>query len=154
MVRRGSHDRILRGWRAHLHDRYLNNGLGDVGVWSMRIQHAGLGRCVRGLPGLALGPTMQRRLPKFLQAPFGREERAALWISYAIDDHHLARHCEYLLARSERLEMWRESFYTPQVLTACTAAGLKVINMPERLRSALASGKTVGQHRHHYQLPY
>jgi hypothetical protein len=154
MVRRGSHDRILRGWRAHLSDRYLNNGLGDVGVWSMRIQHAGLGRCVRGVPGVALGPMLQRRLPQALQAPFTKEERAALWISYGAEDEHLARHCEYLLTRSERLEMWQHAHYEPATLTACAYAGLKVIDMPERLRAALAAGRPVGQHRHHYQMPY
>jgi hypothetical protein len=120
----------------------------------MRIQHAGLGKCVRGLPGVALGPAMQRKLPRLLQAPFGKEERAALWISYGGDDHHLARHCEYLLTRSERLEMWRHAVYRPEVLQACAQAGLKVINMPERLRAALAAGKPVGQHRHHYQMAY
>ena len=154
IVRRGSHDRILRGWRAHLADRYLNNGLGDVGVWSMRIQHAGLGRCVRGLPGLALGPTLQRRLPEILQAPYTREERAALWISYGVDDAHLARHCEYLLTRSERLEMWQHARYEPSALEACRRAGLKVIDMPERLRRAMAAGRPVGQHRHHHQMAY
>jgi len=154
MVRRTSHNRILRGWKAHLYDRYLNNGLGDVGVWSMRIQHAGLGRCVRGVPALAVGPTFQRRLPKFMQAPFGKEERAALWISYGAMGEHLERHCAYLLGRSERLEMWQHAYYDAEALMACRAAGLKVIDMPERMRAAVRQGNPVGQHRHHYQLPY
>ncbi len=154
IVRKESHNRILRGTSAHLHDRYLNNGLGDVGVWSMRIQHAGLGRCVRGLPGLALGPYLQGKLPEFLQAPFPPEERTGFWISYALDDQHLERHCEYLLNRSERLGMWSDAHYTPEVLENCRRAGLKVIDMPARLRAAQAAGQPVGQHHHHYQMAY
>jgi len=154
IVRRTSHNRILRGWSAHLQDRYLNSGPGDVGVWSMRIQHAGLGCCVRGFPGLAVGPAWQRRLPKFLQAPFGKEERAALWISYGAQGPHLLRHCDYLLGRSERLQMWQHAHYRPEVLEACASAGLQIINMPERMRGALAAGKPVGQHRRHYQMAY
>lgn len=154
MVRRGSHNRILRGWKAHFFDRYIDSGIGDVGVWSMRIQHAGLGRCVRGLPMLAVGPAFQRKLPQFVQAPFGKEERAALWISYGAMGEHLDRHCEYLLTRSERLEMWQRAHYDAEVLDACAAAGLKVIDMPERLRAALVAGRPVGQHRHHHQMPY
>lgn len=154
IVRRTSHDRILTGWKAHFFDRYLNNGLGDVDVWSMRIQHAGLGRCLRWLPGIALGPTLQRLLPEVIQAPFGEGERAALWISYGVDDAHLARHCDYLMTRTERVEMWQHAHYEPAVLEACGAKGLKVIDMPTRVRTALERGAPVGQHRHHYQMPY
>jgi hypothetical protein len=152
IVRRTSHNRILRGWAAHLCDRYLNTGPGDVGVWSMRIQHAGLGRCVRAMPWLPLGPHWQKTLPEFLQAPFGREERVGFWLSYALDDHHLDRHCTYLLGRSERLDMWRHAHYAPETLDACRAAGLKVIDMPSRMRAALAQGEAVGTHQRHYQL--
>jgi hypothetical protein len=139
IVRRDSHNRILRGWKAHLHDRYFNTGLG---------------RCVHGFPQLALGPYLQKKLPEFLQAPFPKKERTGFWISYALDDHHLERHCEYLLNRSERLAMWKHAHYSQEVLEQCSAVGLKVINMPGRLRTALASGEPVGQHQHHYQLPY
>jgi hypothetical protein len=154
IVRRDSHNRVLRGWKAHLHDRYLNTGIGDAGVWSMRIQHAGLGRCIRGFPGLPLGPYLQKRLPEFMQAPFPPVERTGFWISYALDDQHLERHCEYLLNRSERLAMWSEARYSPEVIASCNAAGLKVIDMPARMRAAMAAGKPVGQHKHHYQLPF
>lgn len=154
IVRRESHNRILRGWKSHLYDRYLNTGIGDVGVWSMRIQHAGLGRCIRGLPRLALGPYLQRRLPEFLQAPFPKQERTGFWISYAINDSHLERHCRYLLTRSERFDMWEHAHYSPEVLAMCEAAGLGVVDMPSRMRDALQSGETVGQNRHHRQLAY
>lgn len=154
IVRRESHNRILRGLSANLYDRYLNNGIGDVGVWSMRIQHAGLGRCIRGLPAIALGPYLQAKLPEFLQAPFPKVERTGFWLSYALNDHHLDRHCQYLLTRSERLGMWSKSYYSDETLQNCEAKGLKVINMPERLRAAQAVGDTVGQHKHHYQMAY
>ena len=154
IVRRDSHNQVLRGWNAHLHDRYLNTGIGDAGVWSMRIQHAGLGRCIRGFPSLPLGPYLQNKLPEFMQAPFPPVERTGFWISYALDDQHLERHCEYLLNRSERLAMWAEALYSPEVIAHCNAAGLKVIDMPARIREAMAAGQTVGQHKHHYQLPY
>lgn len=152
ILRRTSHDRLLKGWAAHAADRYLNNGLGDVGVWSMRIQHAGLGRCIRGLPFLGVGPHWQKVLPEFMQAPFSREDRAGFWISYGRDGDHLDRHCEYLLGRTERLKMWKNSHYAPTTLDACMAAGLKVIDMPGRMREALNSGRQVGHHQHHYQM--
>jgi len=154
IVRRTSHNQILRGLKAHLYDRYLNTNVGDVGVWSMRIQHAGLGRCVRGMPWIGLGPYWQRTLPEFMQAPFGSEERAGFWISYALDDAHLQRHCEYLLGRTERLSMWRDSYYSDETLEACAAAGLKVVNMPERMRALLASGNAPQMHDSHYQLAH
>jgi hypothetical protein len=154
IVRRTSHDQILKGLSAHRYDRYLNTGIGDVGVWSMRIQHAGLGRCIRYMPGLALGPYLQRKLPEFLQAPFPREERTGFWISYAHPDHHLERHCQYLLTRSERLEMWQHAYYTEDTLKQCQRAGLEVVDMPTRMREALASGEQVGQHKHHHAMAH
>jgi hypothetical protein len=152
IVRKTSHDRLLRGWKAHLYDHYLNTRPGDVAVWSMRIQHAGLGRCIRGMPWLPLGVYWQQVLPKAIQAPFGTEERAGFWISYALDDHHLRRHCEYLIGRRERLEMWRDAHYPAEALEACAQAGLKVIDMPARVRARLAEGEEVGMHNRHYQL--
>jgi hypothetical protein len=152
IVRRTSHDRILRGWRAHLSDRYLNTGPGDVAVWSMRIQHAGLGRCIRGMPWLPLGPYWQQRLPRSLQAPYGKEERAGFWVSYAIEDDHLRRHCDYLLGRSERLKMWKDSHYSPETREGCARAGLKIIDMPSRMRELIAENVQVGQHARHYQV--
>jgi hypothetical protein len=154
IVRRTSHDQILRGLKAHLYDRYLNTGLGDVAVWSMRIQHAGLGRCIRGMPWLPLGVYWQRVLPKAIQAPFGTEERAGFWISYALDNHHLQRHCEYLVGRKERLEMWRDAYYAPETLEACARVGLKVIDCPAELRRRMQAGVAVGQHHKHYQMAY
>ena len=154
IVRRDSHNRVLRGWKAHLHDRYLNTGIGEVGVWSMRIQHAGLGRCIRGFPGLPLGPYLQKKLPEFMQAPFPKLERTGFWISYGLDDAHLSRHCDYLMGRSERLEMWTHARYSQEILDHCTAAGLKVIDMPARMRQAIAAGDTPGKHKHHYQMPF
>lgn len=154
IVRKTSHNQFLHGLSAHFYDRYLNNGLGDVGVWSMRIQHAGLGRCLRGLPMIALGPYLQKRLPEFMQAPFPQVERTGFWISYALNDQHLERHCRYLLTRSERLEMWSKAHYSADTLENCRKAGLEVIDMPSRLRAALAEGAAVGQHHHHYQMPY
>lgn len=152
ILRRTTHDRIVRGLPAHLTDRYLNNGPGDISVWSMRIQHAGLGRCVRGMPWLGVGPYWQKVLPEFMQAPFGQEERAGFWVSYALDDDHLRRHCDYLLGRKERLSMWKESHYTAETLEACQRVGLKVVDMPGRMRAALAKGEAVGTHHHHYQV--
>jgi hypothetical protein len=154
MVRNGSHNRILRGWRNYLYDRYLDTRPGDVALWSMRIQHSGVGRFWRGFPRMGIPPSLWKVVPQALQSPRWDEERAAAWISYGLDDAHLSRHCEYLLGRSERLEAWRDSHYDAETLRACERAGLKVINMPERLRAALAAGKPVGQHRHHYQMAY
>jgi hypothetical protein len=154
LVRKRSHERIVRGKRAHLYDRYLNNGMGDVSVWSMRIEHAGLGRCLRGFPSFALGPALQNRLPEVLQAPFGPEERVGFWMSYGLDDAHLARHCEYLINRTERLEMWQHAHYDPAVVAACAQRGLKIIDMPGRIRAALAEGRPVGEHQHHYRMPF
>ena len=153
MVRRRSHNKIIRGLKAHTSERYLNTGLGDVAVWNMRLQHAGVGRHLRGLPSVALGPYKQGRVPEFLQAPHTSETRIGFWISYGIDDAHLKRHCDYLVGRSERVAMWQDSHYDRDVLEACERAGLKVIDMPARIRSMQAAGCVVGQHEHHYQLP-
>lgn len=154
MVRRKSHNIMMRGLQAQVNERYLNTGPGDVVVWNMRLQHAGVGRCLRGIPGVALGPWKQRRIPEFLQAPYTAGERAAFWVSYGIDDAHLKRHCDYLVTRTERLGFWKESHYTPEALALCDEVGLGVVNMPDRIRSMLAAGEPVGQHAHHYQFPY
>ena len=154
MVRRQSHNIMMRGFQAQASERYMNTGPGDVVVWNMRLQHAGIGRCLRGFPGIALGPWKQRHIPEFLQAPYTAGERAAFWVSYGVDDAHLQRHCDYLVTRTERLHFWKESHYTPDVLALCDEAGLGVVNMPDRIRSMLAAGEPVGQHDHHYQFPY
>lgn len=154
MVRRKSHGAMIWGLKAHASERYLNNGMGDVGVWNMRIVHAGLGRQLRGFPKIALGPDKQKRVPEVLQTPYTTETRIGFWVSYGIDDAHLKRHCDYLVNRTERLEMWKKAHYEPDVLAACEAAGLKVIDMPARMRAMQAAGEPVGEHKHHYSVPY
>ena len=154
MVRRKSHNIMMRGLQAQASERYLNTGPGDVVVWNMRLQHAGIGRCLRGFPSIALGPWKQRHIPEFLQAPYTAVDRAAFWVSYGINDAHLKRHCNYLVTRTERLDFWKESYYTSDVLELCDKADLGVVNMPDRIRSMLAAGEAVGQHDHHYQFPY
>ena len=62
--------------------------------------------------------------------------------------------CEYLINRTERLEMWRHAYYDPAVVAACAQRGLKVIDMPGRIRAALAEGRPVGEHQHHYRMPF
>lgn len=151
MVRRTSHNQTMRGYKAHFMDRYLNNGINDLSVWSMRIQHTGLGRCIRGMPWLAVGPWLQGKLPEWMQAPMSKDTRIGFWLSYGREGNHLNRHCEYLLGRSERKKMWENSFYSDEILAACDAAGLKVRNMPEEMRKAIQLGQEVGQHQHHYQ---
>jgi hypothetical protein len=151
MVRRTTHNRIVRGYKAHFLDRYLNNGMNDLSVWNMRIQHSGLGRCIRGLPWLAVGPSWQEKLPQWVQAPFAKKTRIGFWMSYGREGEHLDRHCDYLMGRAERKTMWQDSFYSADTLAACDAAGLTVRNMPEAMREALLAGEAVGHHQHHYQ---
>ena len=154
MVRDASHNKLIRGWRAYLHDRYLNTAMGDVGVWSMRLQHAGVGRFLRGFGQRGISPALQKHLPAVLQSPRWDRDRAAIWISYGLKDHHLQRHLDYLYGRRERLDMWKDSFYTADRLEECRKAGLEVIDAPAELRNRLSQGIEVGQHQHHYQLPY
>lgn len=153
LVRNGSHMRMNRGWKNYLHDRYLNTEVGDVGVWNMRLQHAGVGRAWRFASFWGIPPAIQDRIPKSLQLPRWTRERAAIWVSYGREGPHLERHCKYLLTRTERLEMWRNSYYSDDVLAQCAKAGLRVIDMPARMRAAVAEG-AVPQHAHHYQMAY
>ncbi len=154
MVRQASHRRLLKGWRCYLYDRYLDTGLGDVGVWNMRLQHAGVGRFYRGFPRLAIAPAIQDRVPRWLQSPRWDQPRAAVWISYGADSDHLQRHVEYLFGRAERVRMWQHSYYSQETLDACRRNGLRVIDVGEQLRGRIAAGKPVGQHEHHYQLAF
>jgi hypothetical protein len=87
-------------------------------------------------------------------SPDTQETRAAFWVSFGVNDEHLKRHCDYLMTRSERKKIWEHSFYTKDILKACAEAGLGVIDMPSRMRSAITAGETVGQHEHHYQMEY
>lgn len=137
-----------------LKERYLNTSLGDVGVWSMRITHAGVGRCYKILNSYGISPHVISKIPQFMVAPQQDIERAALWISYGKAGIHLDRHCEYLLGRSERKRMWENSFYSEETLQRCKENGLSIINMPERMRKEIAKGNNVGTHDNHYQLSY
>ena len=154
MVRTGSHNEIIRGWRNYLRDRYLDTGVGDVGVWSMRLQHAGVGRCWRGFSRLGIPPSLQDKVPGWMQSPRWDRPRIGVWVSYALEGPHLTRHVEYLYGRSERVESWSNSFYDPDTLQKCAAAGLEVLDAPAELRRRIAAGVPVGIHSRHYQLPY
>ena len=60
------------------------------------------------------------------------------------------------VARKQKIDLGlnRDSYYSEETLQACEAAGLKVINMPERMRAILASGNAPKMHDKHYQLAY
>jgi len=62
---------------------------GDVVVWSLRTTHSGFAVRVRTLPWVHLQPRMEVRLPKplIVHEPC---ERLALFVTYGLDDAHLA----------------------------------------------------------------
>lgn len=153
MFRKQSHNKITRGLKAHLYSRYLNNRMGDVGVWSMRTLHSGAGLCFKLMPSIAISHALKPHIPDFLVADMTSQKRTALWLTYGVRDGHLIRHCDYLMTRSERLKMWKNSYYSDETLAACKQAGLHVENMPERMRKAIKNGDEVGTHDHHYDFP-
>lgn len=154
MVRDKSHKHIKIGWANYLIDRYLNTKVGDVGVWNMRIQHSGVGRYWRGFPSLGIPPHLFDRIPKFLQSKKWEKTRIAIWVSYGLNDRHLHRHLDYLMTRSERVEMWQHANYSKEVLKDCESARLNVVDMPSRIRLAIKNGQQVGQNLHHKAFPY
>jgi hypothetical protein len=154
LVRNGTHNEIVRGWKNYLRDRYLDTAMGDVGVWNMRLQHAGIGRFWRGFSRLGIAPNIQDTVPSFMQSPRWNRPRMGVWVSYALDGPHVRRHVEYLYGRSERLESWQHSHYAPEDLARCAEVGLDVIDCPAELRRRMQAGVAVGQHRKHYQMAY
>lgn len=128
---------------------YLRTKPGDLVVWNLRTSHSGSGRLFRLLRGVQLAPDLADRLPRLLFEP-AQAERAALFWSYGLDDHHLRRFITYLKTRTYAATSWQNSEYGPDVWEAINGKNLIVRDM----RNETQNESNLGKNQAHAPIPY
>ncbi|RYZ64977.1 MAG: hypothetical protein EOP08_07895 [Proteobacteria bacterium] len=127
-VRRGSHLHV-DDYTGEIVD--IDTRAGDVVLWNMRLTHSGHTVRVRGLPGVHLQPRFEVRAPRSLRVPES-EERAAVFMTFGIDDGHLARYLEKhtnLTAYADNYlyKSWLYSAHGEAYESRAKAAGLRLV---------------------------
>jgi len=85
---------------------YLPTRLGDLVLWNLRTTHSGNALLLRFCRSLHLDPVKAASLPHlFLAKEDG--ERAAIFFTLGLDDHHLQRYVAYLKTRAYMVEAWK-----------------------------------------------
>ena len=122
---------------------YVRTGLGDVGVWSLRITHSGNGTLLR-FPWWVYPEPGVQRFPKWYQvAKADSTERMALFAALGLDDPHHDRYTRYLKTRQYMVGVWRRSEYDEETLALADAVGLKVRNVPREVDGDSTAGRNV-----------
>jgi hypothetical protein len=123
---------------------YVRTGVGDVGVWSLRITHSGNGTLLR-FPWWKFPAPGERRFPKWYRvADADGVDRMALFVALGLDDHHQDRYTTYLKTRAYMVSTWRQSAYDDEALARAAAVGLKVRNVPLEIDGDDSVGQNVG----------
>jgi hypothetical protein len=122
---------------------YVRTGVGDVGVWSLRITHSGNGTLLR-FPWWRYPEPGVRKFPKwYREARADDGDRMALFVALGLDDHHHDRYTTYLKTRAYMVKIWRQSAYDDEALARADAIGLKVRNLPLEINGDTSVGKNV-----------
>jgi hypothetical protein len=104
---------------------------GDLVVWDLRTVHSGEVVRMRGLPGLALRPSLQTLLPDALRVPEERE-RIVMFMTFALPGEHLDDYIAYLRTRDYMCNAWAGARVAPDVWAQAADAGLEVLrSIPE-----------------------
>jgi hypothetical protein len=122
---------------------YVRTGVGDVGVWSLRITHSGNGTLllfpwwIKPEPGVSDFPRWYR------VANDGPDDRMALFAALGLDDHHHDRYTDYLKTRAYIVNMWKKSHYDEATLALAAQGGLTVRDVPGEIRDDDQAGHNV-----------
>jgi len=128
---------------------YLRTKPGDLAVWNLRTSHSGSARLFRFVRNLQLEPDQADRLPRFLFER-AQAERAALFWSYGLNDHHLRRFITYLKTRTYAVTAWKNSQYGPDVWESVKGRDLSLRDLPSEIQNEADLGKN----QNHVAIPY
>lgn len=128
---------------------YLRTREGDVAIWNLRTTHSGTGRLLRLRRDIHVSPALAYRLPRWLFEPIQRE-RVALFVSFGLDNEHLARYLTYLKTRTYMVSTWRNSNYGQDVQQVLEGKSLLVRDM----QSEIKHERDIGINEQHAPIPY
>lgn len=120
---------------------YVRTGVGDVGVWSLRITHSGNGKLLKFPWAHYPEPSSEDRYPAWTYASADREPRMALFAALGLDDEHHRRYTDYLKTRTYIVNMWRNSSYHEDAIAEAQRGGLQVRDLPSEVRDDPTAGK-------------
>jgi hypothetical protein len=119
--------------------RLVRAKAGDLVAWDLRTVHSGEVVRARGLPGLALNPRLQTRLPESMRVPDDRE-RIVMFMTFGLPGPHLDHYLAYLKTRDYMRESWISSRFGPDVWEQAERAGLDVLHPTPEYGTPAASG--------------
>ncbi|NNG39483.1 hypothetical protein HJ588_09385 [Flexivirga sp. ID2601S] len=129
----------------------VRSGIGDVGVWSMRITHSANSDLLRFPPFGSTDPaTAETAPPKPWKLFPKNDERIAVFAALGLDDDHGRRYTDYLKTRTYMVNLWRNGPYTPEAIAEAEAAGLTVRDIPAEVKD----DATAGQNAEWAPIPY
>lgn len=128
---------------------YVKSGVGDVGVWSMRITHSGNGELLKDGSTTDPNDDAKGRVDPSKLAPRDGD-RMAIFAALGLDDEHAARYTEYLKTRKYMADVWRWGQYDDAARQAAKDAGLIVRDVP----AEILADPTAGRNAEWAPLPY
>jgi len=119
-------------WAANFYGkaRILDIEVGDLVVWNQRATHSGNAIRNKLLPKLKMPKLLEDHLPKRLQRNY-HKSRIALFMTYGLDDDHLARAIEYLKKRKYMVNSWKKSEVSNETLEKIDSESLLVKQPPK-----------------------
>lgn len=124
--------RVLRASRRGRSPRLLFMGRstnvstrpGDIVVWNLRVHHSGYAVRLRGLPNFSLHPSIENRVPSWLQIAQD-SPRCVIFASFGAPSDYFERFLEDRVERESMVDFWANSdFDLPYVHELARKAGI------------------------------
>jgi hypothetical protein len=102
----------------------VNSALGDVVVFNLRTTHGTNAVRIKGLPDLAIDPTIERFVPRFMRAP-ELPFRMSLMVTLGAPGIHLDRFIQSRIGKAAGKDRYRNAtFDSPEIRRLADRAGL------------------------------
>ena len=113
---------------------FVDNEIGDVGVWSYKTIHSGNAVRFKWFPKLSINrATREGLIPAFLRKP-EQKERIAIFMAFSLKTKHLDRYIkEFSLKREDMLKHLKASKYNEEALESAKKKNITVMKLvPEQ----------------------
>ena len=113
---------------------FVDNEIGDVGVWSYKTIHSGNAVRFKWFPKLSINrATREGLIPAFLRKP-EQKERIAIFMAFSLKTKHLDRYIkEFSLTREDMLKHLKASKYNEEALESAKKKNITVMKLvPEQ----------------------
>ena len=113
---------------------FVDNEIGDVGVWSYKTIHSGNAVRFKWFPKLSINrATREGLIPAFLRKP-EQKERIAIFMAFSLKTKHLDRYIkEFSLTREDMLKHLKASKYNEEALESAKKKNVTVMKLvPEQ----------------------